>query len=159
MTTALRKSSNGGLRRLFGNGSFPSMPQEMEDLFDRFGFERNWPVLDSATGTVPALDLSETESSVDVKLDIPGFKSDDIDIQIRGGLLTISGSKKEEKEEKGRSYHRIERTAGSFARSVTLPCNVVEKDAKAEYKDGVLSLTIPKTEPVKATKVAVKAGS
>ena len=91
MTTALRKSSNGGLRRLFGNGSFPSMPQEMEDLFDRFGFERNWPVLESATGTVPALDLSETESSVDVKLDIPGFKSDDIDIseQIRAMRLEM----------------------------------------------------------------------
>ncbi len=159
MTTALRKSSNGGLRRLFGSSPFPAMQHEMEDLFERFGFERNWPTLESATELVPALDLSETETSVDVKLDVPGFKSEDIDIQIRAGLLTITGSKKEEKEEKGRSYHRIERTAGSFARSVTLPCDVVEKDAKAEYKDGVLSLTIPKTEPVKAVKVAVKAAS
>ena len=159
MTTALRKSTNSGLRRLFGSSPFPALQQEMEDLFERFGFERNWPALENATEVMPALDLSETESSIDVKMDVPGYKSEDIDIQIRGGLLTINGSKKEEKEEKGRSYHRIERTAGSFTRSVTLPCDVVEKDAKAEYKDGVLSLTIPKTEPVKAVKVAVKAAS
>ena len=159
MTTALRKSTNGGLRRLFGSSPFPALQQEMEDLFGRFGFNGDWSALESSTEVVPALDLSETENSVDAKLDVPGFKPEDIDIQIRGGLLLIKGSKKEEKEEKGRSYHRIERTTGSFTRTVTLPCDVVEKDAKAEYKDGVLSLTMPKTEPVKAVKVAVKAAS
>jgi HSP20 family protein len=150
---------NGGLRRLFGGSPFLAWQQEMEDLLDRFGFERNWPALEGTTEVVPALDLSETENSVDVKLDIPGYKPEDIDIQIRGNLLTIKGSKKEEKEEKGRSYHRIERASGSFTRTVALPCDVIEKDAKAEYKDGVLSLTMPKTEPVKAVKVAVKPAS
>lgn len=159
MTTALKKSPSVGLPSWFGRSPFPALRQEMEDLFARFGFNGEWPALETATEIVPSLDLSETENSVDVKLDVPGYKPEDIDIQIRGGLLTIKGLKKEEKEEKGRSYHRIERTADSFTRSVTLPCEVREGDAKAEYKDGVLSLTMPKTEPIKAVKVAVKAGS
>lgn len=159
MTTALKKSPSIGWPSWFGRSSFPALRREMDDLFARFGFNGDWPALESTTEIVPALDMSETESTVDVKLDVPGYKPEDIDIQIRGGLLTIKGSKKEEKEEKGRTFHRVERTAGSFTRSVTLPCDVRESDAKADYKDGVLSLTMPKTEPIKAVKVAVKASS
>lgn len=159
MTPALKKPTNGGLRRLFGTSPFPTLQHEMEDLLARFGLQNDWLTREGPAGLVPALDMSETEKSVDVKLDLPGFKPEDIDVQIRGGMLTLSGSKKEEKEEKGRSYHRIERTSGSFSRSVALPCEVVEKEAKADYKDGVLSLTIPKSEQVKAVKVAISAAS
>lgn len=152
MAGALSKSGDTGLRNWLGGGPFSSLRKEMDDLFSKFGFaDEAWPKLES----VPALDLSETDGTVDLKMDVPGFKADDIDIQIRGDLLTISGTKKEEKEEKGREFHRIERRQGSFSRSVTLPCPVSQKDAKAEYKNGVLTLSLPKIEPVKAQKIAV----
>lgn len=154
MAGALTKSRNGGLRAWFGGEPFSSFRKEMDDLFSRFGFEpENWPSLEH----VPALDLSETETSVEVKMDVPGFKPEEIDIQVRGHLLIISGSRQEEKEEKDREYHRVERSKGTFTRSVTLPCEVVSAKAKAEYKAGVLTLTMPKTEPVHSEKIAVKA--
>ena len=73
-------------------------------------------------------------------------------------LLTISGKKEEEKEEQDREYHRVERRQGTFTRSVTLPCDVLSAKAKADYKSGVLTLTLPKTEPTCTEKIAVKAG-
>lgn len=155
MAGTLTKSRNGGLRTWFGGEPFNSFRKEMDDLFTRFGFEpENWPSLEH----VPALDLSETETAVEVKLDVPGFKPEAIDIQVRGNLLVISGKKEEEKEEKDREYHRVERRQGSFTRSVTLPCEVVSAKAKADYKSGVLTLTMPKTEPAHSEKIAVKAG-
>lgn len=156
MPGTLTKSRNGGLRTWFGGEPFASFRKEMDDMLSRFGFEpENWPSLEH----VPALDLSETETAVEVKMDVPGIKPEDIEIQVRGNLLTISGKTQEEKEEKGREFHRIERRSGSFSRSVTLPCDVVGAKAKAEYKDGVLMLTMPKTEPVHAQKIEVKTAS
>lgn len=156
MAGTLTKSRNGGMRTWLGGDPFASFRKEMDDVLSRFGFEpENWPSLEH----VPALDLSETEASVEVKMDVPGFKPEEIEIQVRGNLLTISGKTKEEKEEKGREYHRIERHQGEFSRSVTLPCDVVGAKAKAEYKNGVLTLTMPKTEPVHAQKIEVKAAT
>lgn len=156
MTGTLTRARNGGLRSWLGGEPFAAFRKEMDDLFSRFGFEpENWPSLEH----VPALDLSETESTVEVKMDVPGVNPEDIEIEVRGQLLTIRGSVREEKEEKGREYHRIERHQGSFSRSVTLPCDVVSAKAKAEYKNGVLTLTMPKTEPVRAEKITVKAVS
>ncbi len=81
----------------------------------------------------------------------------EIDIQLNNNLLTVSGERKEEKEEKGRTLHRIERRVGSFSRSITLPCSVAADEAAAEYRDGVLKITLPKTEESKAQKIKVKA--
>lgn len=156
MAGTLTKSRNGGVRTWFGGEPFASFRKEMDDMLSRFGMEpENWPSLEH----VPALDLSETEAAVEVKMDVPGLKPEDIEIQVRGNLLTISGKTKEEKEEKGREYHRIERRQGEFSRSVTLPCDVVGTKAKAEYKNGVLTLTMPKTEPVHTQKIEVKAAT
>ncbi len=156
MAGTLTKSHNGGMRTWFGGEPFSSFRKEMDDVLSRFGFEpENWPRLEH----VPALDMSETETAVEVKMDVPGIKPEDIEIQVRGNLLTIKGKTQEEKEEKGREYHRIERHQGAFSRSVTLPCDVVGAKANAEYKNGVLLLTMPKTEPVHAEKIAVKAAS
>ncbi len=155
MVGTLTKSRNGGLRSWFGGEPFNSFRKEMDDVFSRFGFEpENWPSLEH----VPALDLSETETAVEMKMDVPSLKPEDIEIHVRGNLLTISGKTKEEKEEKGREYHRIERHSDAFSRSVTLPCDVVGAKANAEYKNGVLTLTLSKTEPIHAEKIAVKAG-
>jgi HSP20 family protein len=109
------------------------------------------------TGAVtPALDMSETDTAIDVRMDLPGITAKDIDIQVNGNLLTVSGERKEEKEEKGKTFHRVERSYGSFSRTVTLPGAVNESEVAAEYKDGVLTITLPKTEESKAHKIKVK---
>ena len=154
MTGPMTRTRNGGLRHWFGGEPFNLFRKEMDDVFSRFGFEpENWPAMEH----VPALDLSETETSVEVKMDVPGFKPEEIDIHVRGNLLTVTGKTQEEKEDKNREYHRLERHQGSFSRSVTLPCEVVGAKANAEYKDGVLLLTMPKTEPIQTQRIAVKA--
>jgi HSP20 family protein len=121
--------------------------EEMQDLAERFWGEGEGG---------PSIDLSETDNSVEVKMDLPGIKPGEVDIQVNGNLLTISGERKEEKEEKGRTYHRLERRVGMFSRSLTLPCAVVEGEAAAEYRDGILSITLPKAEGAKTHKIKVK---
>ena len=105
---------------------------------------------------VPSLDLSETPNTVEIRMDVPGMKPEDIDIQLANGILTISGERKEEKEEKGKTFHRVERRYGSFSRSVTVPTAVTEDKVDAQYHDGVLTITLQKTEEAKARKIKVK---
>jgi len=89
-------------------------------------------------------------------MDAPGVKPDDLDIRIAGNLLTISGKREEEKEEKDRTFHRLERSCGSFTRTVTLPCEVDKARVDAQYRDGILTVSMPKTVEVKALKIKVK---
>jgi HSP20 family protein len=133
---------------------FTSLQEEMNELRSRL-------IGDGGEGwysgaMVPALDMSETDSSIDVRMDIPGMAAKDIDIQVSGNVLTVSGKREEEKEEKGKAFHRVERRYGDFSRSVTLPCAVDDDKVAAEYRDGVLSIKLPKTEEAKAHKVKVK---
>jgi HSP20 family protein len=133
---------------------FTALQEEMSQLRTRlFGDgDEGW-----FTGTiVPELDMSETETAIEVRMDVPGVTAKDIDIQINGNVLTVSGERKEEKEEKGKTFHRIERRYGNFLRSVTLPCTVAESEVAAEYHDGVLTVKLPKTEESKPHKVKVK---
>jgi HSP20 family protein len=99
--------------------------------------------------------MAETDTAIEARMDVPGVTAKDIDIQISGNALTVRGERKEEKEEKGKTFHRIERRYGSFSRSVTLPCAVAESEVAAEYRDGVLTVKLPKTEESKAHKVKV----
>ena len=105
----------------------------------------------------PSLDLSETDKEILITMDAPGMKPEEIEIEVSGGTARIHGEHKEEKEEKGRTFHRMERPTGSFARIVELPCDVKEDMVAAEYKDGVLRVTLPKSEAAKPHKVTVKA--
>jgi HSP20 family protein len=132
----------------------PGLFEEIEDAMARMWDPGNgsWPWANS----IPSIDISETDKSVEVKLDVPGVKAKEIDIQLNGNLLTVSGERKEEEEKKGKTFHRVERRYGSFSRSVTLPCKVQEDEVAAEYRDGVLSITLPKTEEAKSKKIAVK---
>ena len=126
-----------------------SLREELDDLYDRmFGSDEGW------SGGL-ALDLSETENTVEARLDLPGVDPEAIDIQINRNLLTISGERREEEEEKGRTYYRIERRSGAFSRTITLPSEVNEDEVAAEYKDGVLRITLPKAEEAKARKIKV----
>ncbi len=105
----------------------------------------------------PTLDVSETDNEVDVKMDLPGMKAEDIDIQVHNNVLTIRGDRAEQTEEKARKFLRIERRSGSFARSVALPSVVDENKVDATYKDGVLTISMPKTKEAQAKKIPVKA--
>ena len=126
----------------------------MNELLSRFSSEDDGGWL---TGErIPSLDLSETDGEIQVKLDVPGIKPDEIDIEVRGDTLHVRGEHKEEKEEKGKTFHRIERHTGSFSRSVALPCCVNEEKVIAECHDGVLTINLPKTEESKTRKVKVK---
>ena len=104
----------------------------------------------------PLIDISESEAAIEAKLDLPGVKPEEIEIQLNGNVLTISGERKAEKEEKGKTYHCVERRTGSFSRSFSLPCPVEEDEVAAEYHDGVLTVALPKTEEAKTRKIKVK---
>ena len=118
----------------------------MDHLFRKFRVQEPFRSQERR-GFAPTVDISETEKEIIVKAEIPGIDPTDLDVSIDGDTLTIRGEKKEEWEEKGESFHRAERYFGSFACSFALPCHVQEDEIKAEYKDGVLSLKIPKAEP------------
>ena len=128
--------------------------EEMEELMSRFwGTEEDGWALGRMT---PSVDVTESEAALEARVDLPGVKPDEIDISLAGNLLTISGERKEEEEEKGKTYHRIERRSGSFSRCVSLPCAVQEDEVAAEYRDGVLIVTMPKTDEAKSHKIKVK---
>lgn len=154
MATAVSKSEPRKVRPWFRRGPLENIREEMQDLISRtfseegdlFGVER----------ITPSLDLSEADSTLEVRMDIPGMEAKDIDIQVNANVLTVSGERKEEREEKGKTYHRIERRVGAFSRSVTLPCPVKEDAVDAQYKNGILSIKLPKTEEAKARKITVK---
>ncbi len=128
--------------------------EDMEHMVSRLweDGERTWF---GGAGT-PLLDISETDAAVQTKLDLPGVKPEEIEIQLNGNVLTVSGERKEEKEEKGKTYHRVERRTGSFSRSITLPCPVEEDEVAAEYNEGVLTIVLPKTEQAKTRRIEVK---
>jgi HSP20 family protein len=128
----------------------------MDSLFERF-FE-GWPFRAREAGEwMPAMDMSEKDKEIIVKAEIPGMDPKDIDISLQNGLLTVRGERKQEKEEKEESFHRVERSHGVFSRTIRLPAEVDEDKVKATYKDGVLTLEMSKTKEAAAKKIEVKA--
>jgi HSP20 family protein len=103
-----------------------------------------------------ATDVSEDENNLTFKVDMPGMKADDIDIQAEGGTLTITTERRSEREEKKKTYHRVERSYGGFCRSFQLPSTVDPSKVEATYDEGVLTVNVPKTEESKARKITVK---
>jgi HSP20 family protein len=102
-----------------------------------------------AGGWAPAVDVSETDVSYIIRAELPGMKKEDVKITVNNTLVTIRGEKKNESDEKDRTYHRIERSYGSFERSFNLPGAVKTGDVEARYDDGLLTVTLPKTEEAK----------
>lgn len=106
----------------------------------------------------PAVDVAETGDNITVKAEIPGLEAKDIDIAIVGDSLTIKGEKKAESEEKGENYHLVERSYGSFSRTMKLPVAVDAEKVEATYKNGVLIVVCPKKDEVKPKAIEIKAG-
>jgi HSP20 family protein len=105
----------------------------------------------------PRSNLAETENGFEVTVELPGMKAEEFNVEFKNGELWITGEKKEEKEEKGKTWHRVERHYGEFRRIFALPAPVNEEKVVAEYKEGVLRVTVPKAEAVKPKKIEVKA--
>jgi HSP20 family protein len=104
----------------------------------------------------PMVDIAETDEEFLIKAEIPEVKKEDVKVSIENGVLAIRGERKQEKEEQGKRYHRVERYYGSFLRTFTVPDNVEESRVKAEFKDGVLNLHLPKSEKAKPKAIDVK---
>lgn len=104
----------------------------------------------------PLVDITEDEKEYVVKAEIPEMKKEDIKLHVHDDLLTITGERKYEKEEKGKKYHRVERAYGSFMRSFTLPEDADSSKVNAEYKDGLLKVHLPKSEKAKPKATEVK---
>jgi HSP20 family protein len=134
----------------------PSLKREMDRLFERF-LEPDWSGFPAAAGEwMPSLDLSETKEALTVKVETPGMDPKDVQVTLQENVLTIKGEKKEEKESKDERYHRVERNYGAFARSVGLPVAVDGSKVEAKFKNGLLTVTLPKTPGARGTTVPVK---
>ena len=131
-----------------------TLREAMDRLFDD-AFTRPLSLTESRRGL--ALDMYQTDDEVVVKAALPGMKADDVQINITGDVLSIKGEMKEKNETKEKNYHIREQRWGSFERSVMLPTSVVSDKAKAEFEDGILTVTLPKAEEVKPKIVTVKA--
>ena len=103
----------------------------------------------------PVVDVYETDNEVVVKAELPGVKKENIEVSIKDNSLCIRGEKKEDREEKTETYHRVERTYGRFERVIGLPTDVKVESARAEFKDGVLEIRIPKVEGAKERKINI----
>jgi HSP20 family protein len=135
---------------------FDRLRREMDRLWDSF-FEGNPDRRTREEGEwLPSLDVSETKGDLVVKAYLPGMEPKDIEISLSEGFLTIKGEKKQEKEEKEEGYHLIERSYGSFTRSVRLPKDVQNDKINASFKNGVLKVVLPKSEEAKKKEIKIK---
>lgn len=142
--------------------------REMEELSDRLtrAFSgRPWmtrpPVAEGREALTvpdwaPMVDITETDNEYLIKAELPEVKREDVKVSVEDGVLTLAGERKQEKEEKGKKFHRVERFYGSFLRTFTVPDNVDEVKVKAEFKDGILNVHLPKTEMAKPKAIEVK---
>jgi HSP20 family protein len=127
------------------------------DFFDRFFADFALPsIAFEDTEWMPAFDMSETDKELIVKGEVPGMDKKDINITVSDGMLTIRGEKKHEKKEENEQYHHVERRYGAFSRTMRLPHEVEADKVDATYKEGVLSIRLPKSEAVEPKKIEIK---
>jgi HSP20 family protein len=107
----------------------------------------------------PSVNISETTAEYVIEAEIPEVKKEDVRVTLENGVLTVRGMRRREEEEKGRKYHRVERSYGSFVRSFSLPDEVNDAQVQAVFKDGILTLHLPKSEKAKPKAVEVKVAS
>jgi HSP20 family protein len=131
-----------------------TLREAMDRLFDD-AFTR--PLSLREIWSVPAVDMYQTDDDLVVKAALPGIKIDEVQINITGDVLTLKGEMKQEEEKQEKAWHIREQRFGSFERSIALPTNVVADKAKAEFENGILTITLPKADEVKPRTITVKA--
>jgi HSP20 family protein len=144
-------------RSVAGSASpFMSLQREIDRLFD--DFTRGFPAF-AGSGTpalMPNMDVTETDKEIEITAELPGLEEKDVQINVSDNLLTIRGEKKAEKEQKDKNYRLVERSYGSFERTLELPDGVNLDGIKANISKGVLKVTVPKPAPAQAKKIEVK---
>lgn len=138
--------------------TFSAMRPEFEQLFDRFFNTPLWPIATPRMETMwePVLDFSETEKEYIIRLEVPGVARDDLDVNLDGNLLTLSGKRELHKEKKGEDFLWEEREEGRFMRTLRLPGAVQEGKIEAAYSEGVLLVKLPKAEASAKSRIAIK---
>jgi HSP20 family protein len=136
-----------------------SLQERMNRLFaesyrgaERSGTEDDWALGGS---WAPAVDILEHEGNIILKAELPGVEAKDVDIRVENNVLSLRGERKFDAEVKKEAYHRVERAYGAFSRSFTLPTSVDTEHIKAEFKDGVLRVTLPKREEAKPKQISI----
>lgn len=135
------------------NDPFAAMQKEINRMFEDFG--RGSLMRLSNTDAGPRIDVAETDNAIEVTAELPGIDEKDVEVVLRDDLLTIKGEKKSEREEKKKDYHLVERSFGSFARSIRLPFEADSEAVKANFAKGVLKITITKPAEVKDKTVKI----
>ncbi len=130
---------------------FTSLQREVDRLFDEFtrgSFLA--PAREGEVAITPRVDVSETENTLEVEVELPGVDEKDVEVTLSDNVLTIQGERKQEREEKKKDFHLVEQSYGSFARSISLPFEVDTNAVKANFSKGVLKVTLPKPAAAKA---------
>lgn len=145
------------LARFETQGELEQLQNRLSNLFGR-GVTRRGDGREDLTlaDWTPVADISEDNNEYLIKAELPGAKQEDVRVTVENGVLTISGERKFEKEEKDKRYHRIERAYGTFVRSFTLPDDADAEKVRAEFKNGLLTVRLPKSEKAKPKQIEVK---
>src|SRR5512141_965953 len=133
-----------------------TLREAMDRLFDD-AFTRPLSIRDGWAMSTPAIDMYQTDNEIVLKASIPGIKAEEVQINITGDVLTLKGEVKQEEERKEKAWHIREQRFGSFERSVALPTAVKSDKAEAVFENGILTITLPKADEVKAKKINIKA--
>jgi HSP20 family protein len=144
------------MRALTPWSGLSTMKKEMDRMLDRF-WEGDFPLLPAMGEWAPALDVSETKDAVMIKAEVPGMDPTDIHLSLHDQMLTLKGEKRQEKEEKEEHFYRIERMYGAFVRTVRLPATVDGSKVTAGFKNGLLTVSLPKAPTAKGTMIPIKA--
>jgi HSP20 family protein len=139
---------------------FSFLQQEIDRLFEGVtrGFP-NFPAFAGAGANLPRMDVAETDKAIEIEAELPGLETKDVQINLADNVLTIRGEKKSEREEKEKDYHLLERSYGSFSRSVELPQGVKPEDVSAEIAKGVLKVTVKKPAPAQSKQIEIKSAA
>jgi len=140
-------------------GAFMSLQREIDRLFD--DFSRGFPTItgNDATALMPNMDVTETDKEIEITAELPGLEEKDVQVNVADNVLTIRGEKKAEKEQTDKNYRLVERSYGSFERTLELPEGVNADAIKANISKGVLKVTVPKPVPAQARKIDVKSAA
>ena len=130
-----------------------NVQDQMNRLFNAFGDTFETSLERSAWD--PAVDISETSDDYQIAAELPGLDKDDVKVSYEEGVLTLRGEKKQEKEHKGKNYHRVERSYGAFERSFRLPARIDVSKIEANFKDGILKLRLPKVEEARPKEIPI----
>ncbi len=154
-----RNAGEEGLRRREYEDPFTGFQREMNRMFD--SFFRDFGLAPSTAGEglaefEPRVNVKEKKDKIEVTAELPGMKEDDVELSLDGNNLVLKGEKKHERESEEEGYHFVERSYGSFYRRIPVPAEIDEDNVEAEFKDGILNVSLPKTETGKQKSIKVK---